>query len=50
MCCSDYPHSEGTSHPLQDYAAPGKFGVRPSEARGLFHDNAAFLLRKEGTA
>jgi predicted TIM-barrel fold metal-dependent hydrolase len=47
MCCSDYPHSEGTSHPLADYAASGKFGVRPHEARGLFHDNAAFLLRKE---
>jgi predicted TIM-barrel fold metal-dependent hydrolase len=46
MCCSDYPHSEGSARPLHDYAAPGKLGVRPSEARGLFHDNAAFLLRK----
>ena len=23
MCCSDYPHSEGTARPLADYAAPG---------------------------
>lgn len=45
MCCSDYPHSEGTAQPLADYAA-GKLGLRPAEARGLFHDNAAFLLRK----
>jgi predicted TIM-barrel fold metal-dependent hydrolase len=46
MCCSDYPHSEGTAHPLDDYAA-GKPGLRPAEARGLFHDNAACLLRKD---
>jgi hypothetical protein len=46
MCCSDYPHSEGTAHPLEDYAAPGKFARRPQDAPGLFHDNAAFLLRK----
>jgi predicted TIM-barrel fold metal-dependent hydrolase len=44
MCCSDYPHSEGTAHPVQDYAAPGALGVRPDEAPGLFRDNAAFLL------
>ena len=24
MCCSDYPHSEGTARPLADYAAPGQ--------------------------
>ena len=47
MCCSDYPHSEGTARPLDDYAAPGKFGVRPADAPGLFHDNAAFLLGRE---
>ena len=46
MCCSDYPHSEGTARPLQDYAAPGRFGVDPQGSPGLFHDNAAFLLRK----
>ncbi len=47
MCCSDYPHSEGTAHPLDDYAGAGKFAVRPAEAPGLFHDNVAFLLRQE---
>ena len=46
MCCSDYPHSEGTATPLADYAAPGRLAVRPAEAPGLFRDNAAFLLRK----
>jgi len=46
MCCSDYPHSEGTATPLADYAAPGKLAVGPESAPGLFHDNAAFLLRK----
>jgi predicted TIM-barrel fold metal-dependent hydrolase len=46
MCCSDYPHSEGTARPLADYAAPGKLAVTPDAAPGLFHDNAAFLLRK----
>jgi predicted TIM-barrel fold metal-dependent hydrolase len=46
MCCSDYPHSEGTAHPLADYAASGKFGLTPADAPGLFRDNAAFLLRR----
>ena len=46
MCCSDYPHSEGTARPLADYAAPGKLAVSPDDAPGLFRDNAAFLLRK----
>ena len=47
MCCSDFPHSEGTARPLDDYAAPGKLGVRPADAPGLFHDNAAFLLGRQ---
>jgi len=47
MGCSDYPHSEGTAHPLEDYAAPGRHGLRPADAPGLFHDNAAFLLRRD---
>ena len=46
MCCSDYPHSEGTAQPLADYAAPGRLAVRPTDAPGLFHDNAAFLLHR----
>jgi hypothetical protein len=45
MACSDYPHSEGTATPIDDYAATGKFGTTPERAPGLFHDNAAFLLR-----
>jgi predicted TIM-barrel fold metal-dependent hydrolase len=44
MCCSDYPHSEGTATPIADYAAgdltPG------SDTSGFFQDNAAFLLRR----
>ena len=43
MACSDYPHSEGTAHPLPDYAA-GRFGTEPAVAPGLFERNAAFLL------
>ncbi len=34
MCCSDYPHSEGTATPLDDYAAPGTFGLTPTTRRG----------------
>ncbi|HVN85593.1 MAG TPA: hypothetical protein VMW17_12195 [Candidatus Binatia bacterium] len=45
MCCSDYPHSEGTLTPIQDYVAVGLDG-RTGAARGLFNDNIAFLLRK----
>ena len=45
MCGSDYPHSEGTSTPLIDYAATG-LDARTGAARGLFNDNVAFLLRK----
>jgi len=43
MCCSDYPHAEGTATPVADYAAGG---VRVDGAPGLFHDNVAFLLRR----
>jgi len=41
MCCSDYPHSEGTASILDDYRA---VGATPDEDHALFHDNAAFLL------
>jgi hypothetical protein len=44
MACSDFPHSEGTVSPLDDYAATGKWSVDPARAPGLFHDNATFLL------
>jgi predicted TIM-barrel fold metal-dependent hydrolase len=47
MCCSDYPHSEGTADPLADYAGKGKFSMTPADAPGFFGDNAALLLGRE---
>jgi predicted TIM-barrel fold metal-dependent hydrolase len=41
MCCSDFPHSEGTASPLADYE---RMGCEPDAAPGLFHDNVSFLL------
>ena len=41
MCCSDYPHSEGMSTPLEDYDGAGG---PPDDAPGFFHDNIATLL------
>ena len=41
MCCSDFPHSEGTGSPIGDYH---RVGSEPHEAQGLFHDNVATLL------
>jgi hypothetical protein len=41
MCCSDYPHAEGTATPLRDYE---NVNTTPADAPGLFHDNVAFLL------
>jgi predicted TIM-barrel fold metal-dependent hydrolase len=45
MCCSDYPHSEGTTTPLLDYASGG---MEPPAggSSGLFNDNVSFLLRR----
>jgi predicted TIM-barrel fold metal-dependent hydrolase len=43
MCCSDYPHSEGTGTPILDYDAAGS---RPADAPRLFRENAEFLLRR----
>jgi len=45
MCCSDYPHSEGTTTPMLDYAASG-LDVRAGASPGLFSNNIAFLLRR----
>jgi predicted TIM-barrel fold metal-dependent hydrolase len=42
MCCSDYPHSEGTATPLEDYA---RGGGSPDAAPGLFRENIATLLQ-----
>ena len=33
MCCSDYPHSEGTATPLADYRARAR-PLRPEDAPG----------------
>ena len=41
MCCSDYPHSEGTATPIEDYA---RGGGSPDGAPGLFGDNIGTLL------
>jgi hypothetical protein len=43
MCCSDYPHSEGTATPVQDYAS---MGVKSDAATALCSDNVNFLLRR----
>lgn len=41
MCCSDYPHAEGSATPLPDYE---RVDATPARAQGLFHNNAALLL------
>ena len=43
MCCSDYPHSEGTATPLADYEGSVR-PLRPEDAPGLFGENVAMLL------
>jgi hypothetical protein len=43
MCCSDYPHSEGTATPLADYIGSAK-PIRPVDAPGFFGENASMLL------
>lgn len=45
MCCSDYPHSEGTATPMADYTS-GPVPVGPDDTPGLFHDNVAMLLER----
>jgi predicted TIM-barrel fold metal-dependent hydrolase len=45
MCCSDYPHSEGTATPLADYTRSA-VPVGPDDAPGLFHDNVSMLLER----
>jgi hypothetical protein len=41
MCCSDYPHSEGTATPVDDYR---RAGSEPDTASGLFAGNVRELL------
>jgi predicted TIM-barrel fold metal-dependent hydrolase len=43
MCCSDFPHSEGTATPLADYTTSA-VPIRPEDAPGLFGDNISMLL------
>jgi predicted TIM-barrel fold metal-dependent hydrolase len=46
MCCSDWPHSEGTDHALDEYAALSHGKVTRDEHPGLFGEHAAWLLRE----
>jgi predicted TIM-barrel fold metal-dependent hydrolase len=44
MACSDYPHAEGTTTPLPDYATTAQ--LTPEDAPALFGGNVGFLLRE----
>jgi predicted TIM-barrel fold metal-dependent hydrolase len=46
MMCSDYPHTEGTAAPLDDYRRMAPRTASPDEAPGLFGENVAWLLRQ----
>jgi predicted TIM-barrel fold metal-dependent hydrolase len=41
MCCSDFPHSEGTATPIEDYA---RTGCDADDSPGLFSENVSVLL------
>ncbi|GFG76211.1 amidohydrolase family protein [Mycobacterium botniense] len=43
MFCSDYPHSEGTATPLDDYR---RMGCHEKQMPGLFHTNIDWLLHR----
>jgi hypothetical protein len=43
MFCSDYPHSEGTATPLDDYR---RMGCEEQDMPGLFHTNVDSLLNR----
>jgi hypothetical protein len=47
MCCSDWPHSEGTEHALAEYGALSHGSVTAAEHPGLFGNHAAWLLRQD---
>lgn len=47
MCCSDYPHSEGTATPVTDYAATARSGDGLAAHGGLAGGNVEFLLRRD---
>jgi predicted TIM-barrel fold metal-dependent hydrolase len=44
MACSDYPHAEGTTTPMEDYATTAQ--LTPGDAPELFGGNVGWLLRK----
>ena len=46
MACSDWPHTEGSAHPLEDYRKLGGEAATPAAAPGLFGANLAWLLRR----
>jgi hypothetical protein len=46
MACSDYPHSEGTAHPVHDYRAASDGRAVPEDTPGLFQANVDWLLRR----
>jgi predicted TIM-barrel fold metal-dependent hydrolase len=48
MACSDYPHSEGTATPMEDYESTGQ--LTPEGAPSLFGGNVGFLLREPAVA
>ncbi len=41
MCCSDFPHSEGTATPVEDYE---RTGCHAESSPGLFSENVSTLL------
>jgi predicted TIM-barrel fold metal-dependent hydrolase len=45
MCCSDYPHSEGTATPLADYEQASGGRCTPDADAPTFADNIRWLLR-----
>jgi predicted TIM-barrel fold metal-dependent hydrolase len=47
MLCSDFPHAEGTLHPVADYEARG---LDAGSSPALFRDNSAYLLGAETAA
>jgi hypothetical protein len=47
MCCSDWPHSEGTEHALAEYGSLAHGSVTAEQHPGLFGGHAAWLLRND---
>ena len=47
MACSDWPHTEGSDTPLQDYHQAGCDPATPETAPNFFGGNLAWLLRRE---